>query len=78
MIYEPEVNDYVKFKDHIEGWVYFKDSEYITIEVFVRKKNLENYQHCSIHENERLLVICFRNEWKELKFIKKRNSKYET
>jgi hypothetical protein len=29
--YTPKVNDYVKWKN-LEGWVYFRDDEYITIE----------------------------------------------
>ena len=50
--YTPEVNDYVLWereKFPIEGWVYFKDSSYITIEIGVRCKNEEDIQHCPIH-----------------------------
>ena len=75
--YEPQVNDYVKWKKHIRGWVYFKCNDYITIEVSVRPKDKENYQHCSIHRNERLLVVCYHQQWKELKYVRKRKSKYE-
>lgn len=75
--YCPEVNDYVKWKKHITGWVYFKCSDYITIEVSVRPKDKTNYQHCSLHRNERLLVICYQNQWEELKYVRKRESKYE-
>jgi len=74
---DPQVNDYVKWKKHIRGWVYFKCNDYITIEVSVRPKNKENYQHCSLHRNERLLVICYREQWKELKYVRTRKSKYE-
>ena len=77
MTYEPQVNDYVKWKKHIRGWVYFKCNDYITIEVSVRPKNKENYQHCSIHRNERLLVVCYHQQWKELKYVRKRKSKHE-
>jgi hypothetical protein len=30
-----------------------------------------------IHRNERLLVICYKEQWKELKYIKSRQSIYE-
>jgi len=77
MTYEPQVNDYVKWKKHIRGWIYFKCSDYITIEVSVRPKDKENYRHCSLHRNERLLVVCYHQQWKELKYVRKRKSKYE-
>lgn len=74
MSYEPQVNDYVKWSKGIEGWVYFKDKEYITIEVFVRPKNCENYEACCLHRNERLLVVCYPNQWKELEYVRTRET----
>ena len=76
-MYEPQVNDYVKWKPHVEGWVYFKDKEYITIEIGVKPKDEQNYQACSIHRNERLLVICYNSQWKELQYVKTRESIHE-
>ena len=76
-MYEPQVNDYVIWKSHIEGWVYFKDKEYITIESSVQPKTEENYTACSIHRNNRLLVLCYHNQWKELTYVKSRESVYE-
>ena len=76
-MYEPQVNDYVKWKPHIEGWVYFKDKQYITIEIGVKPKNEENYACCSIHLNDRLMVLCYNNQWKELTYVKSRESVYE-
>jgi hypothetical protein len=75
MSYIPQVDDYVKWKHNIEGWVYFKCKEYITIEMMVRPKSKENYDASSIHRNERLLVICYQKDWKELKYVKSRNDK---
>ena len=43
--YVPEVDDYVKWnkENHpVEGWVYYKDQKYITIEIGVRCKNMDN------------------------------------
>jgi hypothetical protein len=74
MKYNPEVNHYVKWKENVEGWVYFKDSNYITIEMSVRPKPLEDYKNSSIHRNERVLVLCYKNQWKELTYIKSRKS----
>lgn len=75
--YEPQVNDYVEWTKDVEGWVYFKCDEYITIEYSVRPKDEANLECCPIHRNERLLVICYHNQWKELKYIKSRTSIYE-
>lgn len=72
MTYEPQVDDYVKWNDRVEGWVYFKDTEYITIEVSVRPKNEQNYQACSLHRNERLLVLCYSDQWSQLEYVKRR------
>jgi hypothetical protein len=77
MKYDPQVNDYVKWTKGIEGWVYFKDKEYITIEISVRPKDCENYRACCLHRNERVLVLCYPNQWKELIYVKSRKSKHE-
>jgi len=77
MTYEPQLNHYVKWKKGVEGWVYFKDKEYITIEYNVRPKDEINLECCPIHRNERLLVVCYKEQWKELEYIKSRTSIYE-
>ena len=77
MTYEPQVNDYVVWSKGVEGWVYFKDREYITIEYIVRPKDEVNLECCPIHRNERLLVICYKSQWKELQYIRSRQSIYE-
>lgn len=74
MSYVPEVNDYVKWKEHIEGWVYFKDNKYITIEIGVKPKNEENYEACSIHRNDRVMVLCYKDQWNQLEYVKSRKS----
>jgi hypothetical protein len=78
MSYEPKVNDYVKWnKGKVEGWVYFKGEEYVTIEVNVRPKNCENYEACCLHRNDRLLVLCYTQQWNELDYITSRESPYD-
>ncbi len=77
MTYDPQVNDYVVWSKGVEGWIYFKGKDYITIEQSVRPKDEINYQCCSIHRNERVLVICYPEQWKELEYIKSRESVYE-
>ena len=76
MTYTPQLNHYVKY-GHIEGWVYFVDEEYLTIETNVRPKDEINYLHCSLHANERVLVVCYRDDWNELQHIKSREVVYE-
>ena len=76
-MYEPKINDYVYLDDRVEGWVYFKGQDYITIEMNVKPKTDENYDACSLHRNDRLLVLCYHNQWKDLTYIKSRESVYE-
>lgn len=80
MTYNPQVNDYVVWtnRNHIQGWIYHKNSEYITIETSVKPKDPLDYQASPIHANNRLLIICYENQWKNLKYIKSRSSKYES
>jgi hypothetical protein len=77
MIYTPQVNDYVVWSKGIEGWVYFKSKEYITIEASVRPKDSINYHAAPIHANNRLLILCYSNQWNELQYVKSRESIYE-
>lgn len=78
--YIPEINDYViwdKGKFSVEGWVYFVDKEYITIEVGVKPKHPESYQDMPLHQNNRLLIVCYVQSWHQLKYVTSRSSKYE-
>lgn len=78
MSYNPKVNDYVIWNKGIEGWVYFRCNDYITIEVLVRPKDEENLRAAPIHRNERVLVICYHQQWNDLKYVRTRKSIYET
>ena len=69
--YVPEVDHYVKHK-HLEGWIYFVDKEYLTLEILVRKKSEESYNDAMFHKNERCLVLVYPEDWKDLKYVKKR------
>lgn len=73
-MYKPNRNDYVKWKNGIEGWVYFKCPEYITIEIMVKEKpdNLVKF-----HKKTHILILCYEHQWNELTFIKKRKTIYE-
>lgn len=73
--YIPQINDYVYWRKNnltIEGWVYFVDNEYITIEIGVKCKNDENVKHCPIHKKTHCLIVCYPQYWHELKYIKNR------
>jgi hypothetical protein len=78
MTYSPQVNDYVKWTEYVEGWVYFKDEKYITIEAWVQPKDVENYQACSLHRNDRLLVLCYNHQWNQLCKVGYRTDKHST
>ena len=81
MPYTPKLDDYVKWKDSlgrvIEGWVYFVNSEYITIEIGVKCKDDENIADCPIHKKTHCLVLCFPEYWSELEYIKNRREDNE-
>jgi hypothetical protein len=74
--YSPRLNDYVKWKEHVEGWVYFVDKEYITIETNVFPKDEQNVQACSLHKNNRVLVLCYHEQWNQLNCLGYRENKY--
>ena len=69
--YIPQVDHYVRHK-HLEGWIYFIDKEYLTLEIMVRKKSEESYNDAMFHRNERCLVLVYPEDWKDLKYVKKR------
>ena len=71
-----------------EGWVYFKgDKEekkrgfrenprYITIETGVKDKPKEQLESgSSLHGKVHTLLLCFEADWKDLKFVKRRETK---
>ena len=77
--YEPQVDDYVIWdrgrEDHNRGWVYFKCEEYITIETSIKPKPpcaVSNSKHKYIHT----LLLCPRQSWHELKYVKSREKQY--
>ncbi len=71
-----------------QGWVYFKaptmeqkkgfahHPRYITIETGVRDKPKEQLDSgSSLHSKIHTLLLCYESQWKDLKFIKRRESK---
>ena len=69
--YIPQVDHYVRYKN-LEGWIYFIDKEYLTLEILVRKKSEESYNDAMFHRNERCLVLVYPEDWKDLEYVKKR------
>ena len=70
--YTPRLDDYVHWKnDHtdLEGWVYFVDSEYCTIEISVKEKP-DDLVH--FHKKTHCCVVCYPQYWHELTYIKNR------
>lgn len=72
--YIPRVNDYVKWKEGFEGWVYFYCPDYITIELYVKKKPDDLVK---IHKMTHVCILCYSYQWDELTFIKRRKSVYD-
>ena len=69
--YTPVVDDYVKWKN-VEGWVYYKGNEYITIEVGVKDKPKCEYTKNEKHKKVHCLVVCQTWFWDELEYVKNR------
>ena len=69
-----------------QGWVYFKgdpikpmkgytqQSRYITIETGIRPKPKEQLDGRTLHHNVHTLLLCYESCWKDLKFVKRRES----
>ena len=73
MTYTPKLNDYVKWTNShtdIEGWVYFVDSAYCTIEISVKDKPDDLFPQ---HKKTHCCVLCYPQYWHELTYIKSRN-----
>tara|TARA_B100000287_G_scaffold87109_1_gene79744 strand:- start:1327 stop:1626 length:300 start_codon:yes stop_codon:yes gene_type:complete len=74
--YHPKVNDYVIWdkgeygKD--EGWVYFYDDAYITIETGVKPKPKDQYEKEPRHKMIHTLLLCHARFWNQLKYVKSR------
>lgn len=77
--YKPRLNDYVKWhkdKHSIEGWVYYVDREYITIEISVTPKPEEDIPNGTPHRNNRCLVLCFPQFYHQLEYVTHRETIY--
>ena len=68
MSYSPEVDDYVKWKDH-EGWVYFKCEHSISIELGVKDIVCDKG---TCHKKNHILLVCYSFSWHELEYVKNR------
>ena len=76
--YVPKVNDYVIWDKgeygRDEGWVYFYDDEYITIETGVKPKPKDEYEKHPRHRMIHTLLLCHAQFWKDLQYVKSRKS----
>lgn len=78
LTYVPKLNDYVKWVDSqgivVEGWIYFVDREYITIEIGVKDKPDELV---GFHKKTHCCVLCFPQDWNQLEYITSRESVHQ-
>tara|TARA_B100000029_G_scaffold467126_1_gene503143 strand:+ start:347 stop:655 length:309 start_codon:yes stop_codon:yes gene_type:complete len=76
--YKPKVNDYVIWDKgeygSDEGWVYFYDDEYITIETGVKPKPKETLDCKSTNHHKMIhtLLLCPKPFWYQLKYVTSR------
>ena len=68
MKYIPRLNDYVSWRN-VEGWVYFVDEEYLTIEIAVKPKADDLVP---LHKNHHCLIVCHTQFWDELEYVHSR------
>ena len=76
-MYVPVIDDYVRWSkgdSNDEGWVYFVCDEYITIEIRVKDKCEQNIRDCPIHKKTHVLLLCYRQFWNELEYVKNRRN----
>ena len=73
--YIPQVDDYVIWKDH-EGWVYFFDDLYITIELGIKPKPNCEYTREEKHKYIHTLLLCYRQHWGNLEYRYTRRNRY--
>ena len=71
MTYQPKIDDYVKWRN-VEGWVYFVDHEYFTIEIAVKNKSQESYKDSPLHRKVHCLIVCHHYYWHEVEYIRHR------
>ena len=74
--YTPKVDDYVKWNRSTgqvdEGWIYFVDDDYITIETGVRDKPNCQYTQIERHKKIHTLIVCHNWYWHQLEYLKTR------
>ena len=69
--YTPRIDDYVRWRGD-EGWVYFVCPDYFTLEVLAKCKDEEDIQYCPIHKKIHVLVVCYRQFWKDVEYLSNR------
>ncbi len=68
-MYEPQLNDYCKWRD-VEGWVYFVDpSFYLTLEIGVKDKPDDLVK---MHKKVHCCVVVPNHTWDELTYCHSR------
>ena len=76
MMYSPQVDDYVRWTTTVgnvhEGWIYFADREYVTIELSVKNKSEQSYKDSPLHRKIHSLLVCQHYYWDQLEYVKHR------
>ena len=73
--YVPKLHEYVRWhqtRGTHEGWVYFVDEEYISIELGVIDKPTCNLTSHHKHRKNHILLVCQNLYWNQLEYVKSR------
>lgn len=76
-MYRPQVDDYVIWHTTptpLRGWVYFVDTNYITIEISVKDKPDDLVK---MHKKFHCCVLCYPERWHELEYVKNRRDEID-
>ena len=71
-MYEPKLNDRVRFDDH-EGWVYCITDEYFTLEIATKPKEDDLV---TMHKKHHVLLVVYNDRYNEVEYIGHRDSIY--
>ena len=73
--YVAKLHDYVKWHHYHmkhEGWIYFCDEEYVSIELGVSEKKMCELTSHHKHRKNHTLLVCHNYYWHQLEYIKSR------
>ncbi len=72
--YVPKLHDYVRYYHSTsgvhEGWIYFYDKDYVSIEIAVKDKQCGLTD--DLHKKHHVLLCCHHWNWHQLEYVRSR------